>query len=119
MHESSESLGSWKLSACSVSLERAWRRAQCLAKYHSSQLSARQFAQEDGLNGGTFQRWLREKGERNKSSSETPAFQQVHLPSLMMAAWATEVMLPGGIAVRLAATASAAWMRSLWESLRS
>lgn len=94
-------------------------RAQWVAKYDSSQLSARQFAQEHGLNDGTLQRWIREEGQRNKSKSQAPAFQQVHLPSLMTAGWVAEVMLPGGIAVRLAATTSAAWMRSLWESLRS
>jgi len=94
-------------------------RAQWLAKYHSSQLSARQFAQEHGLNDGTLQRWIREEGQRKKSNREAPAFQQVHLSPLMTAAWAAEVMLPDGIAVRLAATASAAWMRSLWESLQS
>lgn len=94
-------------------------RAQWLAKYHSSQLSARQFAQEHGLNDGTLQRWIREEGQRKKSNREAPAFQQVDLSPLMTAAWAAEVMLPDGIAVRLAATASATWMRSLWESLRS
>jgi transposase-like protein len=94
-------------------------RAQWLAKYHSSQLSARQFAQEHGLNDGTLQRWIREEGQHNKSKSKAPAFQQVHLSPLMTADWAAEVVLPGGIAVRLAATASATWMRSLWESLRS
>lgn len=97
----------------------AEERAQWVAKYHSSQLSAREFAQEHGLNDGTLQRWIREEGQRNQSGREAPVFQQVHLSPLLTAAWAAEVMLPGGIAVRLAATASAAWMRSLWESLRS
>ena len=94
-------------------------RAQWLAKYHSSRLSARQFADEHGLNDGTLQRWIREEGQRHKSNSEAPAFQEVHLPPLMTTTWSAEVLLPGGIAVRLTATASAAWMRSLWESLRS
>ena len=94
-------------------------RAQWVAKYHSSQLSARQFAQEHGLNDGTLQRWIREEGQRKKSDRKASAFQELHLPPLMTAAWAAEVRLPGGIAVRLAATTSAAWMRSLWESLRS
>jgi transposase-like protein len=95
------------------------QRAEWLAKYHSSHLSAREFAQEHGLNDGTLQRWIREEGQRNNSSREAAVFQQVHLSPLMTAAWAAEVMLPGGIVVRLAATASATWMRWLWESLRS
>jgi transposase-like protein len=94
-------------------------RTRWVAKYHSSQLSARQFAQEHGLNDGTLQRWIREEGQCNKSNSEAPAFQQVHLSPFMTAAWAAEVMLPSGVAVRFSATASATWMRSLWESLRS
>jgi transposase-like protein len=98
----------------------AEERAQWLAQYRSSQLSARQFAQQHGLNARTLSRWIREEGQRDHPSSETPGFQQVHLSSLLPSgAWGAEVVLPSGIAVRLATTTSAAWMRSLWESLRS
>jgi transposase-like protein len=98
----------------------AEERARWLAQYRSSQLSARQFAEQHGLNAGTLSRWIREEGQCNPPSRETPGFQQVHLSSLVSpGGWGAEVVLPSGIAVRLATTASAAWMRSLWESLRS
>jgi transposase-like protein len=98
----------------------AEERGQWLAQYHCSQLSAREFAKQHGLNDGTLQRWIREERQYAKSSSETPGFQQVHMTSWVTAgAWVAEVVLPGGIAVRLAATASDRWMRSLWQSLRS
>jgi transposase-like protein len=97
----------------------AEERTQWIAQYRSSQLSARKFAQQHGLNAGTLCRWMRAERERTKCAEETPGFQEIHLGSLPTGTWAAEVVLPGGIVVRLGATASAAWMRWLWDSLRS
>lgn len=98
----------------------AQERARWISQYRSSQLSARQFAQQHGLKEGTFQRWIREERQRSNSLNETPGFEEVRLPSFGPAgAWIAEVVLPGGIVVRLGATAALAWMQSLWESLRS
>jgi len=98
----------------------AQERAQWISQYRSSQLSARQFAQQHGLNEGTFHRWVREERQCGNSPNQTPGFEEVRLPSFGRAgAWVAEVVLPGGIVVRLGATAPLAWMRWLWESLRS
>jgi transposase-like protein len=95
-------------------------RAQWVSRYHASQLSGRQFAQQHGLKDGTLQRWIREERQRSPSAGEGVGFQEVHVSAFASAGgWAAEVALPGGILVRLGATASATWMRSLWASLQS
>ena len=91
-------------------------RAQWVSQYRSSELPARQFAQEHGLNVGTLQRWIREERQRSNRQNQTPGFQEVGLP-WPTGAWLAEVLLPSGIVVRLGATAPAAWMQWLWESL--
>jgi transposase len=98
----------------------AQERARWISQYRSSQLSAREFAQQHGLNEGTFHRWIREERRHSNSPNETPGFEEVRLPSFAAAgAWVAEVVLPGGTVVRLGATTTPlAWMRSLWESLR-
>jgi hypothetical protein len=97
----------------------AQERARWISQYRSSQLSARQFAQQHDLNEGTFHRWIREERQRSNSPSETPGFEEVRLASFGPAGtWVAEVALASGIVVRLGATAPLAWMRSLWESLR-
>jgi|ERR1700730_10226246 len=98
----------------------AQERAQWVSQYRSSELSARQFAQQHSLSEGTFHRWIREERQRSNSGNQTPGFEEVRLASFEPAgAWVAEVVMPGGITVRLGATAQLAWMRSLWESLRS
>jgi transposase-like protein len=98
----------------------AEERAQWVARYHASQLSTRQFAQQQGLKDGTLQRWIREERRPSPTASEATRFQEVHVSGFASAgAWAAEVLLPGGMVVRLGATASATWMRSLWASLQS
>jgi hypothetical protein len=98
----------------------AEERAQWVSQFHSSQASTRQFAQQHGLKEGTLQRWIREESQRSQGCSEAPEFQEVRCSAFSSAgAWAAEVVLPGGILVRLGATASATWMRSLWASLQS
>jgi transposase-like protein len=97
----------------------AEERAQWVSQYHSSGLSTRQFVQQHGLKDGTLQRWIREERQRSPAS-EAAGFQEVQVSSYAgTGAWAAEVVLPGGILVRLGATASATWMRSLWASLQS
>ena len=97
----------------------AEERMQGIAQYRSSQLSAAQFAQQHGLKVGTLQRWMREERQHRKAATETPGFEEVHLPGFGPAgAWWAEVALPSGIVMRLAAAAPRAWLQSLWESLR-
>ena len=98
----------------------AEERAQWISQYRSSQLSARQFAQQHGLNDGTFQRWIREERQRINISTQAPGFQELRLsPFVAAGAWAAEVVLPSGIVVRLGVAAPPAWMQALVESLRS
>jgi transposase-like protein len=97
----------------------AQERAQWVSQYGSSQLPASKFAEQHGLKVGTLQRWIREERQRGSSPSEAPGFAELRLPAWgTTGAWAAEVLLPGGIVVRLGATAGPSWMQSLFASLR-
>jgi transposase-like protein len=97
----------------------AEERAQWVSQYGSSQLPASKFAEQHGLRIGTLQRWIREERQRGGSQREAPGFAELQLPAWgTMGAWAAEVVLPGGIVVRLGATAEPSWMQSLLASLR-
>lgn len=94
-------------------------RAQWVSQYVSSQLPASKFAEQHGLKVGTLQRWIREERQRGGSPSAAPGFAELSLSALgTNGAWAAEVVLPGGILVRLGATAEPSWMQSLLASLR-
>ena len=47
----------------------AEQRAEWIALYRSAQLPQEQFAQQNGLKVGTFQRWLREEHQRSSPRS--------------------------------------------------
>ena len=94
-------------------------RAQWVSQYVSSQVPASKFAEQHGLKVGTLHRWIREARQLGGSPTAAPGFAELSLPALgTNAAWAAEVVLPGGILVRLGATAGPSWMQSLLASLR-
>jgi transposase-like protein len=97
----------------------AEQRAEWIALYRSAELPQDQFAQQNGLKLGTFQRWLREERQRSSPSTAASAFQEVRLPSFVPShAWVAEVLLPNGVVVRLGAAATPSWMQSLLPVLR-
>jgi transposase-like protein len=97
----------------------AEQRAEWIALYRSTQLPREQFAQQNGLKLGTFQRWLREERQRSSPSTAASAFQEVRLPSFLPNhAWVAEVLLPNGVVVRLGAATTPSWMQSVLQVLR-
>jgi transposase-like protein len=95
------------------------QRAEWIALYRSTQLRQEQFAEQNGLKLGTFQRWLREERQRSSPSIAASAFQEVRLPPFLPRhAWVAEVVLPNGVVVRLDVATTPSWMQSLLQVLR-
>jgi hypothetical protein len=120
-------------------------RRQWISRYRSSGLTQVRFAPQHGLKVCTLQAWLyrpirgravqRRRG-RAKEDASHPAeklavscgsprpappvtFREVSMPALRSGgSWAAEIQLPNGIAVRLWAMTSAAWIESLLGAVR-
>jgi hypothetical protein len=102
--------------------------ADLIARYRASGLGLKAFAREEGLPPGRLHYWIYQKPAgvtRRRPTWPTPAaaaptFQEVKLFSRPEGAcrWAAEVGLPGGLAVRFGASASAAWIGSVVQALQ-
>ena len=102
--------------------------ATVVARYRASGLGLKAFALEQGLPPGRLHYWIYQKpsgasGQRRAKSTRAagaPVFQEVKLPSgpEWSCSWATEVGLPGGIAIRFNARASAEWIGSVVQALQ-
>jgi hypothetical protein len=99
-----------------------------VAAYRQSGLGLSRFAQEHGIPPGRLHYWVYQKptgvrGRRPTQPTPTvaaPVFQEVKLPSRPEwgCDWAAEVGLPGGMAVRFSARASAEWIGSVVQALQ-
>jgi hypothetical protein len=102
--------------------------ATIIARYRASGLGLKAFALEEGLPPGRLHYWIYQKptgtsGRRPAKptpAAVAPVFQEVKLPSRPEwgCGWATEIGLPGGIAVRFSANASAEWIGSVVQALQ-
>jgi hypothetical protein len=102
--------------------------AKVIARYRASGLGLKAFALGGGLPPGRLHYWIYQKpaGVRGRRPTQptpvtaAPAFQEVKLLSRPERScdWAAEVDLPGGIAVRFSASASAQWMGSVLQALQ-
>jgi hypothetical protein len=102
--------------------------ADIIARYRASGLGLKAFALEEGLPPGRLHYWIYQKpagvtGQRPNKPTPAPAaaaFQEVKLFSRpeWSCSWAAEVGLPGGIAVRFSASASAEWIGSVVQALQ-
>jgi hypothetical protein len=101
--------------------------ANIIARYRASGLGLKAFALEEGLPPGRLHYWLYQKpaGVRDRRPTQpkaaaAPMFQEVKLPSRpdWGCAWTAEVGLPGGMAVRFSASASAQWIGSVVQALK-
>lgn len=77
-------------------------RRRLLAAFDTSGLTQREFARQEGINHFTFAGWLRQRRRKNGQLALTArttqtAFVEVKLPP---AAFAVEVVIPGGVVVR-------------------
>jgi hypothetical protein len=104
--------------------------ATIIARYRASGLGLKAFALEAGLPSGRLHYWIYQKpagASVRRPAKSTPAgvasvFQEVKLPSRpeqeRVRCWAAEVGLPGGMAVRFSASASAQWIGSVVQVLQ-
>jgi hypothetical protein len=102
--------------------------AAIIARYRASGLGLKAFALEAGLPPGRLHYWIYQKpagASGRRPAKPTPAavapvFQEVKLPSRPEwgCSWATEIGLPGGMAVRFSASASAEWIGSVVQALQ-
>ena len=102
--------------------------ATLIARYRASGLGLKAFALQEGLPPGRLHYWIYQKpagASGRRLAKPTPAavapvFQEVKLPSRPEwgCRWATEVGLPGGIAVRFSASASVEWIGSVVQALQ-
>jgi hypothetical protein len=102
--------------------------ATLIARYRASGVGLRAFALQEGLPPGRLHYWIYQKPagvSGRRSAQPTPAtvapmFQEVELPSRPEwgCRWAAEVGLPGGMAVRFSASASAEWIGSVVQALQ-
>lgn len=102
--------------------------ATILARYRASGLGLKAFALEAGLPPGRLHYWIYQKSarvsERGRAKptppTGAPVFQEVKPSSRPEwgCTWATEIGLPGGVAVRFSASASAEWIGSVVQALQ-
>ena len=102
--------------------------ATIIGRYRASGLGLKAFALEEGLppwrlHYSIYQKPAGASGRRPAkptSVAVAPVFQEVKLPSRPEwgCSWATEVGLPGGIAVRFSTSASAEWIGSVVQALQ-
>ena len=102
--------------------------ANIIARYRASGLGLKAFALKEDLPPGRLHYWVYQKpaGVRGRrptqpaAAATTQVFQEVKLPSRPEwgGGWAAEVALPGGMAVRFSASASAQWIGSVVQALQ-
>ena len=99
-----------------------------IARYRASGLGLKAFALKEGLPPGRLHYWIYQKpaGASGRRSSQptqaaaAPVFQEVELSPQpgWGCHWAAEGGLPGGIAIRFSASASAQWIGSVVQALQ-
>ncbi len=102
--------------------------ADIIARYRASGLGLKAFALKTGLPPGRLHYWVYQQSARvtgRRPTQPTPAgavpvFQEVKLPARAEwgCLWVAEVGLPGGVAVRFSASASAEWIGSVIQTLK-
>lgn len=101
--------------------------ANIIARYRASGLGLKAFALNEGVPPGRLHYWIYQKptgtaGQRPSQATPAvaPVFQELKLPSRPEwgCSWAAEVSLPGSMAVRFSASASAQWIGSVVQALK-
>jgi hypothetical protein len=90
-----------------------------VAKYQTSGLTQREFAQQHRVKLGTFQQWIyRPRSPDPIARRKPPAFQEVSITEVpFLNRWAAELELPRGVALRLNCHPSAEWVGALVQQL--
>ena len=102
--------------------------ATIVARYRASGLGLKAFALKEDLPPGRLHYWIYQKpvgrtgrgATRPSPAAAAPVFQEIELPSRPEwgGGWAAEVGLPGGVAIRFSASASAQWIGSVVQALQ-
>ena len=102
--------------------------ASIVARYRASGLGLKAFALKEGLASGRLHYWIYQKPvgvsapgpAKPTRAGVAPVFQEVKLPARPErgCCWVAEVGLPGGMAVRFSASASAQWIGSVVQALQ-
>jgi transposase-like protein len=85
-------------------------RAAWIARYRSSGLTQRRFAQQHGLALSTLQQWLYRQQHQSSPKIPVTAFHEIPIAPLVPAistAWAMEVVTSKGVTLRLREALSA------------
>ena len=97
--------------------------------YRASGLGLARFARQEGISPGRLHYWVYQKGRTPPSQAvrsstsvraALPVFQEVKVGSMLpaLSGWAAEVSMPGGLAVRFSAGATADWIGSVVTALQ-
>jgi hypothetical protein len=102
--------------------------AALIRRYRASGLALKDFARQQGLPPGRLHYWLYQKhrpvppgrSAACSGAAPAPAFRELKLAACasLVASWAAEVSLPGGLAVRFSGAASPAWIGSVVGALQ-
>lgn len=96
-------------------------RGRLIAEYAESGLNQKAFAEERGINVGTFRQWLyRSDREEGVGTAQEPTFQEISLRDLPSpGSWAAEISWPQGPTIRLSSDVSPAWAGELIKTLQA
>ena len=102
--------------------------ASIVARYRASGLGLKAFALKEGWPSGRLHYWIYQKpvgvsaprAAKPTRAAVAAVFQEVKLPARPErgCCWVAEVGLPGGMAVRFSASASAQWIGSVVQALQ-
>ena len=94
-------------------------RVQWVKRYRASGLGLKGFAAEHGLKAGQLHYWVYAPEPAAVSGPVLPVFQEVRLEGNVAAPvrWAVEVVLPGGLVVRLSERTEPEWAGALLAAL--
>jgi hypothetical protein len=103
---------------------RRWRtaeaKAECVALFHESGLSQRDFARQQKMPAANLSRWVRRerKGKTGRTNAEEGPLVELSLPDSANRPGAVAIHVPGGLRLEVLPGTDLAWLGRLLESLR-
>ena len=94
-------------------------RAQWVARYRASGMGLKRFAAAHRLAPGQLHYWVYAPGPASAGEPGPPVFQEVRLSDIATRPkdWAAELLLPGGVSVRLREGTDARWTAALVQAM--
>jgi hypothetical protein len=95
-------------------------RAALIGRYRISDLTQKQFAEENQIRLGTFQQWLMRERRKTSLNGSGNGFREVPLPAILShERWAAELVVGPGLSLRLSHSAPVDWVCSLVNGLNA